>query len=195
MLVAIVLAASATLVTQQTATNAAPQLAARQSMNAPLSAWQPQGQTAHLAPTLDPHATGITNTAETYNWSGYVDTGPTFSAVSAQWIVPSVQPSQSAQYSSTWIGIDGYVNGDTSLIQTGTSQATSNGETSYYDWYEILPSYAVEISTVSPGDHMVASVQKLSSGTWTIAITDVTTGSVFSEPFSYNGAAQLSRVD
>ncbi len=189
MLVAIVLAATATLVTQQSATNAAPQLAARQSMNAPLSAWQPQGQTAHLAPTLDPHATGITNTAETYNWSGYVDTGPTFSAVSAQWTVPSVQPSQSAQYSSTWIGIDGYVNGDTSLIQTGTSQATSNGETSYYDWYEILPSYAVEISTVSPGDHMVASVQKLSSGTWTIAITDVTTGSVFSEPFSYNGAA------
>ena len=81
------------------------------------------------------------------------------------------------------------MNGDTSLIQTGTAQATSNGETSYYDWYEILPSYAVEIGTVSPGDHMVASVQKLTSATWTIAITDVTTGSVFSEPFSYSGAA------
>ena len=122
MLVALVLAAAATLVTQQSATSAAPQLAARQGMNAPLSAWQPEGQTAHLAPTLDPHATGITNTEETYNWSGYADTGPTFTAINAQWTVPTVQPSQSAEYSSTWIGVDGYVGGDNSLIQTGTSQ-------------------------------------------------------------------------
>ena len=124
MLVALVLAAAASLVTTQSATSAAPQLGGPpEHSTRRLSAWQPQGQTAHLAPTLDPHATGITNTAETYNWSGYVDTGPTFTAVSAQWAVPTVQPSQSAQYSSTWIGIDGYVNGDTSLIQTGTAQA------------------------------------------------------------------------
>jgi hypothetical protein len=126
------------------------------------------------------------NTAETYNWSGYVDTGPTFTATGAQWTVPTVQPSQSAEYSSTWIGIDGY--NDSSLIQAGTGQDTVNGATSYYAWYEILPNYATEVGTVTPGDHMVASIQEVSSGTWEIAITDITSGSVFSQQFSYNGA-------
>ena len=186
-LTSVVLMTAASLLGTQSATSAATQLVARQGLNAPVSAWQPQGQTAHLLPTLAPHAAGITNTveAETYNWSGYVDTGPTFTAISAQWVVPTVQPSQSAQYSSTWIGIDGFESGDTSLIQTGTAQETSNGSTSYYDWYEILPSYAVEVGSVSPGDHMTASVQQVTMGTWKIAITDVTSGSGFSRQFPY----------
>ena len=183
---------AAALAVVQSAVSAAPHVAARQDINVPLSAWQPEGQIAQPAPTLDPHSTGITNTAptETYNWSGYVDTGPTFSAVSAQWTVPAVQPSQSAQYSSTWIGIDGYNDG--SLIQTGTAQGTTDGATGYYDWWEIItPSDqapAVEIAAVTPGDHMLASVQEVTSGTWTIAITDLTSGNVFSQQFSYSGA-------
>ena len=104
--------------------------------------------------------------------------------------VPTVQPSQSAQYSSTWIGIDGYNDG--SLIQTGTAQGTSDGATGYYDWWEIItPSDqapAMEIAAVTPGDHMLASVQEVTSGTWTIAITDLTSGNVFSQQFSYSGA-------
>src|SRR5580658_2026919 len=44
----------------------------------PFSSWQPQGQTVHLVPALDPHLTGATNTAESTNWAGYADTGPTF---------------------------------------------------------------------------------------------------------------------
>jgi len=187
-LVVVALMASAFLVMTHNEASAAPRLVAPQGANAPVSAWQPLGQTAHLTPTLDPHATDVTNRAETYNWSGYVDTGPTFTGVSAQWTVPTVLPSQSAQYSSTWIGIDGFVSGDTSLIQTGTAQQTSGGVTSYYDWYEILPNYAIEISTVSPGDHMTASVYQVTAGTWMIAITDVTSGSVFSQPFAYSGA-------
>jgi hypothetical protein len=180
--------AAASLLGTQGAASAATQHVARQGLNAPVSAWQPQGQTAHVLSTLDSHATGITNTAEaeTYNWSGYVDTGPTFTSVSAQWVVPTVQPSQSAQYSSTWIGIDGYAPGDTSLIQTGTAQETSGGATSYYDWYEILPNYAIEVGSVSPGDHMTASVQQVTTRTWKIAITDVTSGSAFSQQFSYS---------
>ena len=187
-LTSVALMAAASLFATQSATSAASPAVSRQGLNVPVSAWQPQGQTAHVLSTLDPHATGITNTEETYNWSGYVDTGPTFTAISAQWVVPTVQPSESAQYSSTWIGIDGFESGDTSLIQTGTAQETSNGATSYYDWYEILPAYAVEIASVSPGDHMTASVFQVSPGTWKIAITDVTSGSVFSNQFSYSAA-------
>jgi hypothetical protein len=180
--------AAASFLASQSATSAASPVVARQGLDAPISAWQPQGQTAHLLPTLDPHATGTANTTEeTYNWSGYVDTGPTFTSVSAQWVVPTVQPSQSAQYSSTWIGIDGY--NDSSLIQTGTAQDTVDGATSYYDWYEILPSYAIEVGTVSPGDHITASIQELALSSWKITITDVTSGIVFSELATYNGPA------
>jgi hypothetical protein len=183
----VALTAAASLLMTQSATSAATPLVARHALNAQVSAWQPQGQTAHLLSTFNPHATGITNTAETYNWSGYVDTGPTFTAIKAQWVVPTVQPSQSAQYSSTWIGIDGYQSGDTSLIQTGTAQQTSGGETSYYAWYEILPAYATEINmAITPGDHMTASVQEVTSGTWKIALTDNTSGIAFSQQFSYS---------
>jgi hypothetical protein len=182
--------AAASFVATQSATSAASQVVARQGLDAPVSVWQPQGQTAHVLPTLDSHATGIANTVDTLNWSGYVDTGPTFSTVSAQWVVPTVQPSQSAQYSSTWIGIDGYESGDASLIQTGTAQETSGGATSYYDWYEIItpsdPAPAMTIGAVSPGDHMTASVQEVTPGTWMIAITDVTSGNVFSQQFPFS---------
>jgi hypothetical protein len=179
----------------QGAASAAPQLVARQGVGTQLSAWQPGGQTAQLVPTLEPHATGttgFTNTLErSTNWSGYADTGPTFTAISAQWVVPTVQPSQSSQYSSTWIGIDGFGNGDTSLIQTGTAQETGGGATTYYDWWEIItasdPAPAVTIAVVSPGDHMTASIYEVTAGTWMMAITDVTSGSAFSQPFSYSG--------
>jgi hypothetical protein len=175
----------------QGAATAAPQLVARQGVTAHLSAWQPGGQIAQLVPARSPHstgATGVTNTVDSYNWSGYADTGPVFTAISAQWVVPTVQASQTAQYSSTWIGIDGFTNGDNSLIQTGTAQETSGGETDYYDWYEILPAGAIPISTVSPGDHMGASVYELVPGTWMISITDNTSGSVFTQPFAYSAA-------
>ena len=135
--------------------------------------------------------------AETVNWSGYVDTGPTFTAISAQWVVPTVHPSQSAQYSSTWIGIDGIpmatlpdpdrygprdVRRRRPAITTGTrsSPRTSPAKT---------------IGTVSPGDHMTASVYEVTAGTWMIAITDVTSGSVFSQPFAYSGTGSFSGVD
>jgi hypothetical protein len=184
-LTSIALIASVSLVMTQGAATAASQLVARQGVTAHLSPWQPGGQTAQLVPTLAPRTTGVTNTVASTNWSGYVDTGPTFTAISAQWVVPTVQPSQAAQYSSTWIGIDGY--NDSSLIQTGTAQETTGGATNYYDWYEILPNYATEISAVSPGDHMTASINEVTAGSWMLDITDVTSGNIFSQPFSYSG--------
>jgi hypothetical protein len=148
--------------------------------------WQPQGQTAQLVSALSPRVAGndISNTARSTNWSGYADTGPTFSAISAQWTVPSVLPSQSSQYSSTWIGIDG--DGNSSLIQTGTASQTENGTISYFDWYEILPAYAVEIASVTPGDQINATISQVVAGTWSITITDTTSGSVFSQQFPYS---------
>jgi hypothetical protein len=124
-------------------------------------------------------------TLEARNWSGHIFTGPTFTAISGQWVVPTVQTSATGEYSATWLGIDGVNN--TSLIQAGTAQDTSNGTTTYDDWYEILPANETLIASVSPGDHIQASINQDSPGTWTIAITDITSGQSFSQPFAYNG--------
>ena len=124
---------------------------------------------------------------DAHNWAGHIFTGRTFTAISAQWVVPTVQSSATGAYSATWIGLDGVNN--TSLVQTGTAQDTSNGTSTYDDWYEILPANETLVASVAPGDHIQASINEVSPGNWTIAITDITSGQSFSQTFAYNGPA------
>jgi putative cell wall-binding protein len=107
------------------------------------------------------------------NWAGLAYTGTTFTGVSATWIVPTVQPSSVDEYSGTWIGIDGLLNGD--LIQGGTGQ-DSGPDGGYYAWYEILPNLPTALGPVSPGDTMQVVIQEISVGTWSISVTDSTSG-------------------
>lgn len=151
---------------------------------AALPSGQPHSDPAHLLPTVGPHISGTTETAESTNWSGYIATGSQFTGVSAQWIVPTVQPSQASESSATWIGIDGVTNN--SLIQTGTEQDTSNGKTTYYAWYELLPALSIPVEYVSPGDEMKASIVEGSPGTWTIVIADITSGQSVSKSVAYS---------
>lgn len=125
------------------------------------------------------------------NWSGYAITGQTYHSITGSWIVPSVTATHGTDYSSAWIGIDGFNNSD--LIQTGTEQdASSNGSTDYYAWWEILPASETTISsmTIHPGDQMSASITNNGNGTWTISLTDNTTGQSFSTTQAYSGPAQ-----
>jgi hypothetical protein len=137
-----------------------------------------------LLPTIGPHISGATETAESTNWSGYIATGSDFTAVSAQWVVPTVQPSEASQFSSTWIGIDGATN--TSLIQAGTEQDASDGATTYYAWYELLPALSIPVEYVSPGDVMKVSIVENSPGTWAIVIADLTSEQTVSGSVAYN---------
>ncbi len=120
------------------------------------------------------------------NWSGYAITG-SFTSVTGSWIVPSAAPTKGNTYSSDWVGIDGFKNSN--LIQTGTESDYSNGAARYGVWWEILPAAATFITsmTIHPGDHMSASIKKGSGSTWTISITDNTTGQSFSTQKSYSG--------
>lgn len=125
------------------------------------------------------------------NWSGYVLSGSTYTSISGSWIVPGVSATQGTQYSSVWIGIDGFNNSD--LIQTGTDEvATSGGETSDAAWWEILPAAETPIPTmsISPGNHMTANIADDGFGRWTISITDVTTGQTFITTQNYTGPGQ-----
>ena len=151
------------------------------------AAHRPQPAPEHRVPTLGPRISGTTNTTESTNWAGYVDSGTTFSGVGGEWTVPAVQPSKVLAASSQWIGIDGATN--QSLIQTGTSSITQNGATQYFAWYEILPAVSMVIGSVSPGDDMQATIIQNSPGLWTITIADNTSQSFFSQQFDYGGPA------
>jgi hypothetical protein len=144
-----------------------------------------QTEPVRWAGKFGPHISSTIETAEAANWTGHIFTGLAFTAVSGQWVVPTVQPSATGAYSTTWLGVDGVSN--SSLIQTGTAQDTSNGAATYDDWYEILPANETLIGRVSPGDHIQASINEDSPGTWTIAIADVTSGQSFSQAFAYSG--------
>lgn len=133
------------------------------------------------------------------NWSGYVATGGTFSAVSASWIVPTTVCSERTTYSAQWIGIDG--DPSDSVEQDGTEADCFGGTASYDAWYEIYGDDAlddgdeVELSPasypVAPGDAISASVN-FSNGVWTLAVADGTENWQFSTPVAWPGAAQSS---
>src|SRR5437899_11239968 len=75
------------------------------------------------------------------NWSGFAVTGSDGSVSDAKgsWVVPTIQgncPSTN-QYSSFWVGIDGYSSG--TVEQTGTDSDFQNGVPTYYALYEFFP--------------------------------------------------------
>ena len=157
------------------------------SLGAPDPEETPGPSPAHWVHGFTAHTLSAQNFYTSDNWAGEIDTGTTYTAVSGSWIVPAVTPSSSAEYSASWIGIDGATN--TSLIQTGTSQDASNANT-YYAWIEILPAASIPINaTVEPLDHIEALIQETSPGIWTIEIEDVTQNWIYSGSFSYSGPA------
>jgi len=129
---------------------------------------------ALAAPATSLGATAEWNTGWTSgNWAGYIIENGPYTSVSGQWVVPTVSSSQSG-FSAVWLGVDGVTNSH--LIQVGTEQDSYFGHTRYSAWWEILPAPAVELTGyhVHPGDHISASVKKLSSTRWQITIADAT---------------------
>jgi hypothetical protein len=135
---------------------------------------------------------------ESSNWSGYADTGATFSAVSATWTVPTVNCSGGGTtYSAQWTGIDG----DTSATveQDGTSADCSDGVASYNAWYEMYGDSAVNsgdelelTNPVSAGDVITASVS-VNGSSWKLSLLDDNgTKWSFSTTVNFSGAAQSS---
>jgi hypothetical protein len=159
------------------------------------------------------HARDARHVGQSDNWSGYTvskyQTGVAYTAMQGSWTVPTATSSmagnaRSWEYSSSWIGIGGScedsacATNDSTLIQLGTEQDVySDGTTSYYPWYEMLPADSVTIPhTVSPGDAITASIVctaacSASTQTWTITMTDVTAGWTYSNTTSY-AASELS---
>ncbi|MGC9261730.1 MAG: G1 family glutamic endopeptidase [Phycisphaerae bacterium] len=111
------------------------------------------------------------------NWGGYADVVPsdsanTFTAVSGQWTVPTIQEpaGASSAYSAFWVGLDGF-NSNT-VEQTGIEAQISGSTTTYYAWYEMYPQAETPVFTVAPGDVITASVNyNTNTDDFTLAIS------------------------
>lgn len=129
---------------------------------------------------VTPSIAGATASYST-NWSGYAQavstsTGP-YKAVVSTWKVPTVtEPKTGDQYSSDWVGVDGFSN--STLVQCGTEADNVGGKPVYRAWTEILPANEVVISglTIHPGDKIMAYVKEVSANRWKMNVTDETTG-------------------
>ena len=124
------------------------------------------------------------------NWSGVAVTGGTYTRVTGSWHVPAVKVTPGNRYAATWVGIGGYSTAD--LIQAGTAEQISGGKVSYYAWTEILPAPESKISkfTVRPGDAMTVDVRQVSTGSWTITVTDATSGHTATRNLNYASTYQ-----
>lgn len=129
------------------------------------------------------------------NWAGYAVSASAgaVSDVRGSWVVPAIQgtcPSTN-QYSSFWVGIDGF--SSSTVEQTGTDSDCHGGAPVYYAWYEFYPHPSKLVSgvTVHPGDVMAAEVA-YRSGRFTVTLRDVTTGASFSASAKVGAARQSS---
>ena len=144
-------------------------------------------------PLVSPHLWA--GSSSSLNWAGYAVTASAgaVSDVRGSWVVPAIQgtcPSTN-QYSSFWVGIDGF-NSNT-VEQTGTDSDCRSGAPAYYAWYEFYPHPSKLISGVSvhPGDVVSAEVL-YSGGRFTVSIQDLTTGASFSASAKVRGAQRSS---
>jgi Peptidase A4 family len=125
--------------------------------------------------------------------SGYTTVTPdeAFSAVSANWIVPTVTcPPGANTGAAQWPGlsIGPPTGGFYVLLQDGTAVGCSSGTAFYYAWYELYGDSNLNDGLdvglnpsqypVAPGDAIAASVS-ISGANWTLSLTDTTNGWTF----------------
>jgi len=136
-------------------------------------------------PLVVPSSSGITSDVSTtttvsLNWSGYAVSGKkTYSDVTSSWVVPTVTcTGQPDQWSSEWVGLDGY--NDQTVEQDGTDAycaGPSDTTPKYFAWYEMFPAGSVNLFAVHPGDIIDATVTYSDSTTdYTLTVTDLSTG-------------------
>lgn len=134
----------------------------------------PSGASGHAPGVAHITGHGQSNVLYSTNWSGLVGRRADIHGAKATWRVPAVKASSTAKYSSTWVGVDGAIQGDSKLIQLGTSQDTKDG---YYAWTEILPAAAKRLPAghrVRPGNFITAYVQRTRVNRWKMVISDRT---------------------
>src|SRR5580693_5531538 len=154
------------------------------------SGYNPGGP-IHLVGAISAARGGLSNEAESTNWSGYAGTTGTYTSVSASWTQPAGKCSSGDQYAAFWVGLDGYTS--SSVEQTGSEVDCVGRTAEYYAWYEMYPGPSENYSnTVRAGDHFNASVTYEGSNKFSLYIADTTQGWSHTTTASLSGAARSS---
>jgi hypothetical protein len=138
----------------------------------------PGGPLVHASSDISSDVSTTTTISE--NWSGYAVAGKkTYSYVTSSWVVPTVTcPGVADQWSSEWVGLDGY--NDQTVEQDGTDAwcgGASDTTPKYEAWYEMFPAGSVNLFAVHPGDIIDATVSYSdSTGAFTLTVSDLSTG-------------------
>ena len=148
---------------------------------------------AHHAPAIVLHHRDRFATSS--NWSGYAVTGSNGSVqdVRGSWTVPTVTCDSGTEYSSFWVGIDGF-NSNT-VEQIGTDADCHSGAPAYYAWFEFYPHPMFTINNfgVQPGDFISAHVHyDQRSRQFTVTIQNARTSQSFSTSTKVNSAQRSS---
>jgi hypothetical protein len=118
-------------------------------------------------------------------WSGtsiFPPAGGAVTFVSGQWTVPAVVPpagDHGVSSCATWVGIDGNGEDSPDIVQTGTTQAITYGQSQdTFAWFEWFPAFPVMVSNlaVSPGDVMYALICVYTSTEVAVYLGNLTTG-------------------
>lgn len=174
---------------------------------APVVVPSPGSSVVGLAPTGSPGTGGATGATPTptptsspppgqtagyisSNWSGYLETGQTYTQISGSWTATNpTSVSGETTADATWIGIGGVTSND--LIQVGTQNIIyASGQVNTTAFYELLPGTAINITglTVTPGDQMSARISQVATSQWAITITDDSTGGSWTQDVAYNSS-------
>ncbi|MCI4364298.1 MAG: G1 family endopeptidase [Thermoplasmata archaeon] len=160
-----------------------------------LSALAPPALAVASSSTVTELLHSVTNISST-NWAGFAVSSAknTVTDVRSSWAVPAISgtcPLLTNQYSSFWVGIDGY--SSTTVEQIGTDSDCSGGSPSYYAWYEYFPNPSRTITslTISSGDKIYAEVN-YTGGSFLLTLKDTTTGKSFSANRTLPGALRSS---
>lgn len=117
------------------------------------------------------------NTEGSENWAGYIDTPSSsstgYTSVTGNWVVPAMSGSQDGA-AAQWIGLGGSSNQD--LLQIGTTEQVTSGQTQVQVFWEKLPDVAQNVMTVPVGSKIAASIAQGSASTWNLTV-NVTTPS------------------
>ena len=138
------------------------------------------------------------NVALSGNWAGYAVSAKKHQVtdVQANWIVPQAHCSSGNQYSSNWVGIDGY--NSLTVEQEGTSANCNGGVPQYYAWYEMYPAAPVKINNVPvhAGDSIHAETKYIGNNRYRLILHNLTTAKNFSiSLYHVRAQAQLGGMD
>lgn len=124
------------------------------------------------------------------NWAGAVLIGSGYTAVTAEFTVPTPQlpsgASSSEQYcASAWVGLDGDTC-TTAILQTGVDFCIQGSSVTYDAWYEWYPDYAYDFSgiTISAGDVIQLTVDATSTTAGTATIKNTSSGQSVTHTFT-----------